>query len=145
MDLGYFFIKIKQLVYKNKQVKQSFICGLNLRSVVDLGSRCFSFWFLKSLTCHFSSAFCPRSPRYWGNPKSNAAPLLELHLWQSSKSFCLFLMRLYYKDQFQIVVINANYVIPCLFAICKNCLKSLEKHYYICFKQLFSNEIIYGF
>lgn len=30
MDLKYFFIKIKQLVYKNKQV--NFICGLDLSS-----------------------------------------------------------------------------------------------------------------
>lgn len=33
MNLGYLFIKLKQLVYKNKQVKQSSNCGLNLGSV----------------------------------------------------------------------------------------------------------------
>lgn len=52
--------------------------------------------------------------------------------------FCLFLMRLYYKGQFQIITLLCNY----LFAICKNCTESLEKHY-MCFNQMFSNRIVY--
>lgn len=101
---------------------------------VNLCSWISSFQFLDSLTCNFSSASCPRSPRCWGNLSNYQSNFVYLFIFilnyvksllrefiqeavleQQDVSdilhqFCLFLMRLYYKGQFQIIVINANYV-----------------------------------